>query len=129
MNFSYGFGISYAITKSNEYYLNNQNTSFGQISPDGFYQYETKTFKKGNGVLLISEADLNILNKKGKRFCIVTFLINVGLKNIQETEIEYQYGSFINPANTTNLRNVTVKTKGTNFGFMLGVPVKLLKLK
>jgi hypothetical protein len=41
--------------------------------------------------------------------------------------IHYQYGYFNDPTRQVNVPNQIIYTRGTTFGFSLGVPIKIVK--
>lgn len=129
VQFHYGAGFSYVIAKSNKYYLEYQNDFVSGGSPYDYYEHETNTYKKGNGLLLLNEAGFWLFNKKNKPYLVFNAYLNLGLRQIQHTTIDYRYGSLIIPANQVEHKNIEIKTRGGNFGFKVGIPIKLKNIK
>jgi hypothetical protein len=59
---------------------------------------------------------------------VFTAYWNQGLIKTEEFLIDYNYGYFNTPYNRS-VMDVKLKTRGTAFGFILGVPIRLINRK
>ncbi len=128
--FNYGMGLGVGFNRSKNFYsINNIPRSFGGSSlPAGhFYAYEYNRFRTGIGYFLKPEIGFIFYNKKKKPFLNTSLFYNIGLTEMESFKLKLQYGNLF----TTYFKeeNQILKTRGSVFGFKIGVPVKLFEIK
>ncbi|MGQ0739234.1 MAG: hypothetical protein ACT4OJ_09265 [Bacteroidota bacterium] len=125
-NYSAGMGISF--NRSKAYY--NQvfsRSSGGSQNPWTYYAYEIEIHRIGPGLFLNGGAGFDFINKKGKRKLSFNIFYKQGLTNMARFDIHYQYGYWNDPAKRVDVPNQKIYSRGTTFGFSLGVPIRIIK--
>lgn len=129
LKFIYSGGVGIAFNRSKWFYdIVLPPYSFGQIISTNYFEYHILYNRAGAGVFLIGKAGFNFYNKKGKNFLTLEAFWNQGLKKMEEFSIDYNYG-YLNTQYQRTVKDVKLKSRGTAFGFTLGVPIRLINDK
>jgi hypothetical protein len=126
--FNYSAGLGVSLNRSKTYYqMQFANSSGGIATRDSYAGYYADHYRDGFGVFLRSTGGFDIFNKNGKRKLCFNVFYNQGLKDMAHFDIRYQYGYYNNPALQVDVPKQVLRTRGTNFGFSLGVPITIKK--
>ncbi len=126
-NYSIGTGLSFNRSKSfyNKVF---PNSSGGFSSPNTYVAYEADHNRDGFGIFLRGTGGFDFINKKkNKRVLSFNVFYNQGLKDMAHFDIHYQYGYWNDPSKQVDVPKQVLRTRGTTFGFSLGVPIKIKK--
>ncbi len=130
-NLSSGIGIDINNTKAyykeqfydKHFYIEHQTIGF-------VLQYlgtdDTIYRKSSVGLFLINDVGFDIFSKRKKRILTFSIFYKLGFLNMAKTEVTYYYGDVGNPASEKRYKQ-QVATKGTNFGFKIGIPITIKK--
>lgn len=126
-NYSIGAGISFNRSKS--YFTEKfSNSSGGSSSPNTYNGFEAVHHRNGFGIFLRGTGGFDFINKKkNKRVLSFNVFYNQGLKDMAHFDIHYQYGYWNDPSKQVDVPKQVLRTRGTTFGFSLGVPIKIKK--
>ena len=125
-NYSMGMGISLNRSKYyyKEYFL---NSSCGWASNFTYVAYDALHYRNGFGLFLRGTGGFDFINKKGKRVLCFNVFYNQGLKDMAHFDIHFQYGYWNDPSKRVDVPKQVLRTRGTTFGFSLGVPITIKK--
>lgn len=128
IRFNYSAGIGVSFNRSNDYYRDYYSSSSGGIQDNYTYVgYEITHHKSGMGLFLKGTGGFDFINKRGKRYLDFSIFFNQGLKNMVQYNIHYQYGYWNDASKQVDVPNQQLFSKGTTFGFNLGVPITIKK--
>ena len=128
--FSLGMGIVFDRTQ--DYYDNTFHALYASFGggggPNGEYFYYQWWLKEHNsGVLATVGVGINVYKKTGKQLLYIEAFYSKGLRQMLKYSIDYKYGYTQYPQYQTEVHNQIIRTRGTSFGFKIGVPIKILK--
>lgn len=128
IKFYYTGGVGIGTNKSKSYYETIlKPNSYGFIDDDLYYNHSIRYYRSGIGVFVIGKAGVNFYNKKNKDFLVFEAFWDQGLKQMESFSIDYDYGYFSYPQYQRSIKKIFLKSRGTVFGFRLGVPIRLIK--
>lgn len=96
---------------------------------EGFGQYwgtKMKEYDVGPSLFATGDAGIHFYNKNKKHIITLNLFYYKGFTQTKKFELNYYYGYFNNPDRQVS-ENVTLRTRGTIFGFTLGVPITIIK--
>ena len=128
IQFNYSAGLGVSLNRSKDYYKQVfSSSSGGGYSPITYYDYDINIYREGFGLFLKGGVGGDFINKKGKRNLCFNLFFYQGLKNMAHFDIRYRYGYYNDPSKQVDVPNQKIYSRGTTFGFSLGVPVRILK--
>ena len=109
--------------KGSEYwkFFNIRTEAYGQ-----YWGSFTREFDVGPSLFATADAGIHFYNKKKKKIVSLNVFYYKGITQTKKFEVNYYYGYFNDP-NRQVSENVTLRTRGTVFGFNLGVPITIIK--
>ncbi len=128
-----GPGISF--NRSPNYYLgsgmNLDESGWIGIDTSGRkvdYIYSVIRTKRGGvGLFLSGRVGIELMNKKGLSWLSLYTYWHQGFTKMQQYDIEYEYGYFNFPEYQRPRQKVRLKSNGTSFGMVVGVPIRIIK--
>lgn len=130
IKFYYSGGAGIGSNKSKSYYKERAIPQrYGYTFNDLYYNERIAFLRAGIGVFLTAEGGINFYNKKSKNFLTFQAFWYQGLKRMEDFSIDYNYGYFSYPQYQRSIKDVHLKSRGTVFGFTLGVPIRLINKK
>lgn len=127
LRFNYSVQAGIGFNKSREAYDSIlPPDSYGREDSVGYYYYAIQYKRSGIGIFLTGKAGVSFYNKRNKSFLNLQVFWHQGLKKMAEYAILYEYGYFNYPQYQRS-QQVKLKTRGTVFGVMVGVPIRILK--
>lgn len=126
-NYSAGLGISFGRSKAywNQVYLMSGGGSAGNYT---YYGYEAVHHRDGYGLYIMPSVGFDIVSKKKqKRKINFNLFYYQGIKDMAHYDIHYQYGYFNDPSKQVDVPKQVLRSRGTTFGFSLGVPISIKK--
>lgn len=128
IRFNYSIGAGVSLNRSKYYYkIVDDSSSGGWASQWTYVGYEAVHHRDGFGVFLRGTVGFDFINKKGKRKLSFNLFYNQGLKDMVHYDIHYQYGYWNDPSKRVDVPKQVLRSRGTTFGFSLGVPVTIKK--
>lgn len=128
IKFNYSTGIGVSLNRSKSYYREVfDNSSGGLTTPTTYHGFYADHYRDGFGLFLRGTGGFDILNKKGKRELCFNIFYNQGLKDMAHFDIHYKYGYFNDPLKQVDVPKQVLRTRGTNVGFSLGIPITIKK--
>ncbi|MCY7290656.1 MAG: hypothetical protein LH615_00590 [Ferruginibacter sp.] len=128
IRFNYSGGLGISLNRSKSYYKEVfPNSSFVWTNPWTYDGYYADHYRDGFGVFLRGTGGFDILNKKGKRKICFNVFYNQGLKDMAHFDIQYKYGYYNDPSRQVAVPKQVLRTRGTNIGFSLGIPITIKK--
>jgi len=123
----YSAGVGVSFNKTHNFYdkIFSKPHTYGFIDGDHYYNDTVQTYRGGTGFFLIGKAGMNFYTKRRKHILSLEVFWNQGLRKMQEFSIDYDYGYFSYSQYQRTVKDVTLKSNGTVFGFTLGVPIRL----
>lgn len=120
-------GVGFSPNRSQGFYDStyNINSAYWVYQTGDFWGHDYPVPKKQAGFFLMPEIGFDLFSKSGKRFLQVEFFYWKGLRKMQEFNVSYFYGNLNN--NTRIDQNQVVRTRGTQFGLKIGVPIGIIK--
>lgn len=108
--------------KSDEYWLkfSTYREDFGQ-----YWGTKIQEFDVGPSLFATADAGIHFYNKKKKEIVSLNLFYYKGFTQTKKFELNYYYGYFNDP-NRQVSENVTLRTRGTVFGFNIGVPITII---
>lgn len=128
IRFNYSLGLGVSLNRSKAYYKDAYPKSEGGFQGTSTYiGYEAIHYRDGFGVFLKGTGGFDFINKKGKRKLCLNVFYNQGLKDMVHYDIHYQYGYFNDPSRQVDVPHLILRSRGTTFGFSVGIPIALKK--
>jgi len=128
IRFNYSVGMGISLNRSKSYYKEVfLNSSDGGSDPWTYWGYYADHYRDGFGVFLRGTGGFDFISKKGKRVLCFNVFYNQGLKDMAHFDIHYQYGYWNDPSKQVDVPKQVLRTRGTTFGFSLGVPITIKK--
>jgi hypothetical protein len=128
IRFNYSIGLGVSLNRSKSFYRDVYPNSAGGWASQWTYEaYEAVHHRDGFGVFLKGTGGFDFINKKGKRKLCFNIFYNQGIKEMTHFDIHYQYGYFNDPAKQVDVPKQVLRSRGTSFGFSLGIPVTIIK--
>lgn len=128
IRFHYSVGIGVSFNRSKEYYRDYySNSSDGRSNPYTYMAYEAVHYRDGLGLFVKGTGGFDLVNNKGKRKLSINLFHNQGLKDMAKFDIHYQYGYWNDPAKQVDVPHQILRSRGTIFGFSVGIPITLKK--
>ncbi len=128
IKFNYSLGLGFSLNRSKRFYKevfpNSADGFINQWTYDGYY---ADHYRDGFGVFVRSTVGFDIFNKKGKRKLCFNLFYNKGLKDMAHFDIQYDYGYLNDPTKQVFVPKQVLRTRGTNMGFSLGIPITIKK--
>lgn len=126
IRFNYSIGVGISLNRSKSYYKEKfANSSDGFANTYTYDGYYADHYRDGFGVFLRGTGGFDIFNKKGKRKLCFSVFYNQGLKDMAHFDIHYDYGYYNDPARQVDVPKQVLRSRGTNFGFSLGIPITI----
>lgn len=128
IRFNYSGGMGISLNRSRSFY----NTTYpvssgGRSNPYTYMAYNAVHYRHGFGLFLRGTAGLHFVGKNGRRKLALNVFYNQGLKDMAHFDIHYRYGYWNDPAKQVDVPNQVLRSRGTVFGFSLGIPIVLIK--
>ncbi len=129
IRFNYSMGLGISLNRSKAFYKEvYPNSSGGWENPFTYTGYEAVHYRDGFGLFLRGTGGFHFINKKkNKRVLSFNLFYNQGLKDMAHFDIHYQYGYWNDPSKQVDVPKQVLRTRGTTFGFSLGVPITIKK--
>ena len=128
IKFNYSLGLGVSFNRSKKYYQDRYAKSEGGFqSPSTYVAYEAFHYRDGFGIFLRGTGGFDLINKKGKRKLCFNVFYNQGLKDMAHFDVYYQYGYFNDPQRQVDVPKQVLRSRGTTFGFSMGVPITIKK--
>ncbi len=128
IRFNYSLGLGYGFNRSKAYYEDSYVNSEGGRQDDWTYMaYEAIHYRDGFGLFLKGTGGFDFINKRKRRVLCFSVFYNQGLKQMAHFDIHYQYGFINDPQKQVNVTNQILRSRGTTFGFNVGVPITIIK--
>jgi hypothetical protein len=126
--FNYSIGAGYIFPRSKNYWNNTYSRSEdGWVDPYTYITYEAIHYRDGFGIFLKAGAGFSIVNKKKKELICFNLFYNQGLKQMAHFDIHYKYGFWNDPQKQVDVSSQILRSRGTTFGFSVGVPITIKK--
>lgn len=131
LEFYYGAGFGIGFNRSKEFYTKNYiniNDGLRNGFDNHFYTYTYDAFRKSTAIFVMPEAGFTLYNKKKKPVINASFYYNIGLTEMSEFKIDLRYGN-LNSSTYNFTEKQNLRTKGSVYGFKIGVPIKIFTFK
>ncbi len=128
IRFNYSAGIGISLNRSKSFYNNvYPSSSDGSSNPYTYMAYDAVHYRDGFGLFLRGTAGFHFVDKNGRRKLALNVFYNHGLKDMAHFDIHYRYGYWNDLAKQVDVPNQVLRSRGTVFGFSLGIPIVLIK--
>lgn len=128
IKFNYSAGGGFSFNRSKEYYNSvYPNSSDGGSNQYTYMAYDAVHYRDGFGLFLRGTGGFDFVNKKGKRKLSLNAFYNQGLKDMAHFDIHYRYGYWNDPSKRVDVPHQILRSRGTTFGFSIGVPIIIIK--
>lgn len=129
IRFNYSAGAGVSLNRSKNYWANiYSNSADGWTNPHTYMAYEAEHSRKGAGIFIRTSGGFNFISKKtGRRKLAVELFYNQGLKDMAHYDIHYRYGYWNDPNKQVDVPHQILRSRGTTFGFSVGVPIVIIK--
>jgi hypothetical protein len=128
IRFNYSAGLGISLNRSKTFYKEvYPNSSDGRANSRTYMGYTAVHHRDGFGIFLRGTGGFDFINKNEKRKLSFNLFFNQGLKDMAHYDIHYQYGYWNDPSKQVDVPKQVLRSRGTTFGFSLGVPVTIKK--
>jgi hypothetical protein len=123
----YSAGGGIGTNKSESYYREYMTPLTYSSRYDDLYYADKISFKRaGVGVFLNFKAGVSLYNRKKKEFLRFHGFYAQGLKKMEDFTVDYEYGYTSYPQYQRNIKGIHLKSRGSVFGLLIGIPIRII---